>query len=410
MKNILTALLLLSSACFCDILSTDGKIRFDTQMDGQAEMTLNSTGLGISVLPSSNLHVGGNAIISDQLFVGGSSGSSNLNVNGTIGFGVQTISADVTLGDSSVVLVDSSSDNITLILPYAGNVIGRVYSIKKTSTSNSVWISGGGNLIEDTNPIELPESNDLASVKLISNGNQWYILEEKDTSITVTSENLIAWWKLDEQSGVTSLDSSSSGDDNSGTLINNSFSSNSQTGTLNSALYFHGDDDVGADGNGDGNGGYISVPDSSSLDISSAITMSLWFYVDEFDLTFPTMISKGAQNYRFYFSEASQKLNVRFVYDGAASINVTTSTVFSTMTWYHVAFTYDGTTRIVYVNGQQEITSVAVDSITTNNDSLIIGNFSAGGSRSFKGRLDDLRIYNKALSSQEIQAIYNQGQ
>jgi hypothetical protein len=82
MKNILTALFLLSSACFCDVLSTDGKIRFDIQSDGQAEMTLNSTGLGILTLPSSNLHVNGNAIISEQLYVGGSSGSSNLNVNG----------------------------------------------------------------------------------------------------------------------------------------------------------------------------------------------------------------------------------------------------------------------------------------------------------------------------------------
>ncbi len=123
MKNILTALFLLSSTCFCDVLSTDGKIRFDTRMDGQAEMTLNSTGLGIGVLlPSSNLHVNGNAIISEQLFVGGSSGSSNLNVIGTIGYGVQTVSSNATLGDSSVVLVDSSSDNITLTLPYAGNV------------------------------------------------------------------------------------------------------------------------------------------------------------------------------------------------------------------------------------------------------------------------------------------------
>ena len=114
-----------------DVRSLDGTINFDVQSDGQTEMSLNTTGLGIGVSPSANLHVVGNTIVSKKLFVGGSDGSSNLNINGTLGYGLQTVSANATLADYSIVLADSSSDNLVLTLPYAGNASGSQYHIKK---------------------------------------------------------------------------------------------------------------------------------------------------------------------------------------------------------------------------------------------------------------------------------------
>lgn len=168
-------LVLTSSLLMADVKSTTGQIKFDTQMDNQAEMTLNETGLGIGVTPSTNLHVHGNAIVSEQVFIGGSSGSSNLNVNGTFGFGIQTVSSNVTLGDYSVVLVNSSSDNIKLTLPYAGNVTNRIYSIKKTSISNSVCIHGNGNKIDDS-PFYLLTSGNISSIEVASDGSQWFIM------------------------------------------------------------------------------------------------------------------------------------------------------------------------------------------------------------------------------------------
>ena len=177
MKNTLIALILLSSTCFCDVLSTDGKIRFDIQMDGQPEMTLNSTGLAIgALLPSSNLHVNGNAIISEQLFVGGSSGSSNLNVNGTIGYSIQNVISDTVLGESSMVFVDSSSDNITITLPYAANVTGRIYTIKKTQTDNSVQLTSATNTIDSSSYYILSSGNLGCIEVLASSDGNWKIL------------------------------------------------------------------------------------------------------------------------------------------------------------------------------------------------------------------------------------------
>jgi len=205
MKYVIYGFFLLSATCFCDILSTNGKIQFDAQADGQAEMTLNSTGLGIGILPSANLHLDGNAMVSEQLFVGGSSGSSNLNVNGTIGFGFQTVSENVTLSDYSVVLVDSFSDNIAVTLPYAGNVNGRVYVIKKTSSLNSVLVSGAGNLMDESSYYILNSGN-TAFIEVVSQSGQWLVLSLSQNGATrawtpsdITSA---AWFDADDESTI----------------------------------------------------------------------------------------------------------------------------------------------------------------------------------------------------------------
>jgi hypothetical protein len=390
MKNILIALILLSSVCFCDVLSTDGKIRFDIQMDGQPEMTLNSTGLGILTLPSSNLHVNGNAIISEQLFVGGSSGSSNLNVNGTIWYGLQTVSANATLGDSSVVLVDSSSDNITLTLPYAGNVSGRIYNIKKTSLLNSVWITGAGNLIDDTSPIELANSTTtLSSVKVMSNGSQWYIIESKDLSATVAADNLVGWWKFDESVGSVVVDSS--GQNNDGVINGADFS---DAGKFGYALDFNGSSD------------FISIATGNGVPIDNEpYTISTWIKSD----------SSGSRgiigwgNYgsfnqvnAFRLHETNKLLNYWWANDLTATSGDLTGN------WYHVVAKFDGVTREIIVNNESKGTDTPVGHIVPNTNNFRIG--STNGGEYFNGLIDDVRVYNRALTLAEIQALYNQGQ
>jgi hypothetical protein len=167
------------SCSYADVKSIDGVILFDVDSNQTAEMTLNETGLGVGVTPSTNLHVEGNAMVSDQLFIGGLSGASNLNIHGSIGMSVQLVSANVTLDQNTTVLVNSSSDNVVLTLPYAGNVSGRIYTIKKTTLENSVQVRGGGNFIDDFSTYELSSGN-MDSFKVISNGNHWYILSETD--------------------------------------------------------------------------------------------------------------------------------------------------------------------------------------------------------------------------------------
>ena len=380
-----------TSSLMADVISSTGQIKFDIQMDNQAEMTLNSTGLGIGTTPSSNLYVNGNAIITDQVFVGGSSGSSNLNVNGTIGYGFQTVSSNTTLGEYSAVLVDSSSDNITITLPYAGNVSGRQYKIKKISTYNSVWISGGGNLIDDTSLIELPESNDLASVKLISDGNQWYKIEQKDLSETVASENLILWWKLDETSGNTAYDSSSND--------NNSLSAD--PGLLFTGLEGKYLNTIDFDGSSS-----FSFPDISTH-FSDEATLSVWLKLDS---NSPSSgdggifsITTNGQRSQYPWTNGDLYFNVF----RSTRYQTTDNSSFDKTQWHHLVITSSpgNDNYIIYQNGVPFY-------VDDGEASIVLGDRIIGESDThyFNGLMDDFRLYNKSLTANQVVAIYNQGQ
>lgn len=397
MTRIFIALCFLTSVVMADVKSTTGQIKFDTQMDNQAEMTLNGTGLGIGVTPSSNLHVNGNAIISDQLFVGGSSGSSNLNVNGTLGYGLQTVSSNTTLGDSSIVLVDSSSDNITITLPYAGNVTGRQYQIKKIATTNSVWISGGGNLIDDTSPVELPESSNLASVKLISDGSQWYKIDQKDVSETVAADNLVGWWKLDETIGITANDSS--GRENHGVLNNGlTFSGCVISGKIGNALSFDGSDDV------------IVTPSSSIYDMSNSnLSIALWvnssatFGTER--MLFEHSIWSAADTYQL---TATNDTTLRFAAVGLGTFDY--SIDFTDGNWHFIVAVFDTVNNIksLYYDGVLSNAASETGNIGSGNNPIYIG-ARGDGSKQFPGDIDDVRLYNRVLTSSEVEALYNQG-
>lgn len=401
MKYFFLISFLLTSALSADVVSTEGQIKFDVQSDNQAEMTLNANGLGIGITPSSNLHVKGNTVVTDQLSVGGSNGSANLNINGTLGHSVQTISSNTTLDENSIVLVDSSSDNITITLPYAGNVTGRLYQIKKISTSNSVWVSGGGNLIDDTSPIELPASNNLASVDLISDGRQWYKLEQKDISETVAIGNLIAWWKLDESSGNTANDSVQS---NHGTLQNGLvFSSN--TSKFSNALGF------------DGNNDYIDAGSNAALLAGEPHSISAWIRPDV-DLS--AMANWRGVVTRGFFdgiirNHSSGNTFIAYTTHTGGVVPATSSTIILSDTWYHLVSVVSDSNISFYINGIQEGTTALPNPLTTPATTNHSGNIQIGAHRLnytefFDGIIDDVRFYNKVLTPAEIQALYSQGQ
>ena len=180
----LAYLLLMSTIGFCEVRSITGDIIFDVQRDGQAEMTLTSTGLGIGILPSANLHVQGNALIAGTFTTGATTGYSTLDVHGSIAFSMGTFSAGSnTVSGHSVNLTDTSMGNITLNLPYAGNVSGRIYSIKKTSLSYDSTIYGGGNTIDSKIGFILTSGN-MGFLKVVSNGAEWMVLEKSTTGVT----------------------------------------------------------------------------------------------------------------------------------------------------------------------------------------------------------------------------------
>jgi hydrogenase maturation factor HypE len=76
-------------------------------------------------------------------------------------------------------------------------------------------------------------------------------------------------------------------------------------------------------------------------------------------------------------------------------------------TWTHLAATYDGTTVRLFVNGVQAGTRAVSGSLAASTGALRIGGNAVWGEY-FSGRIDEVRIYNRALSAAEIQADMNQ--
>ena len=368
--------------------STTSDMDFDVNFDGTREMRLNSTGLavGTSLSPAANLHIAGNAIFSSALFVGTTSGSSNLNIGGSLGFSTNSISGNANLGSHSYVLVDTSSANAYLTLPYAGNCSGQMLTIKKTSSLNKAFVSGGANKIESWGIAEMSTSTSgTPAMSVVSNGQQWYITSLSGNSWAPTaSENLIGWWSFDEPSGATVYGQHSSG--NNGTMGSPGVVSR-VTGPRGGALEFDGSSNVSL-----GNNFKLQPP----------FTICNWLYWSNPGTTdAQTFFSKTNAGFSYALRYIVSQSKIKFqLYTDVTNNGLfyTTSTV-SANTWAHVACSYDGVNSKIFLNGNLENTYAISGNLIHSN---INAYFGYGG---FCGRLDDFRIYNKALSASEIQEI-----
>ena len=73
--------------------------------------------------------------------------------------------------------------------------------------------------------------------------------------------------------------------------------------------------------------------------------------------------------------------------------------------WMHAAATFDGTTMRLFIDGVEEA-SLDAPGLTINANSLAMGiGAQSDGTRYFQGQMDDVRIYNRALSEGEIRKI-----
>ena len=220
-----------------------------------------------------------------------------------------------------------------------------------------------------------------------------YMLGETQQPQPVSQDaTLVGWWKLDEGSGTMAYDSSGWG--NEGTLYGGL---QWVTGEVGGALQFDGVDDYVDCGNGPG------------FNITKEITVAAWVKtVDAGGGQRNTqMIGKGGSGY--YLEQAkwdSGEHLVQFmIHDGdyyGAGTFVTSS--FDGQ-WHHLAGTYDGTRVKFYVDGQLKTTTDHAGHIDASTANLNIGRVSDWPGNCFPGTIDNARIYNRALSNDEIAGI-----
>lgn len=159
----------------------------------------------------------------------------------------------------------------------------------------------------------------------------------------------------------------------------------------------------------------IYVPESSAafdFNVQPNYTFSAWIYPDSVGTgTSMTILSRQTENsYRnsWILGEHNSKLYFQHgTNDGAGRENMYGS--LQGGEWQHVAVTADGDVLKFYINGEevgQDTVNGRTGNLQTEGKSLLIGDKVASQRRPFKGAMDELKIYNSTLSSEEIKAQY----
>ncbi|MCP4260708.1 MAG: LamG domain-containing protein [Planctomycetes bacterium] len=213
-----------------------------------------------------------------------------------------------------------------------------------------------------------------------------------------TSADLVGHWKLDEDSGTIAYDSSS----------------NENHGTLNGSTWRPSYGQIGGAIELDGIGDYVEVPDDMSFDITNEITVTAW--INPVDVAeWRTIVSKYAH------TPAWRKDLYWLLYGGNIGVSLAgpsgiggadwiPEVPIESGTWAYVALSYDGFAMKMYKNGINVATNnISGDLLlgdSASNESFYIGQNTEWGEY-FDGLIDDVRIYDRTLTSGQVQDLFN---
>ncbi|HXI60836.1 MAG TPA: LamG domain-containing protein [Polyangia bacterium] len=252
-----------------------------------------------------------------------------------------------------------------------------------TSTSGLLKISGAFNKTGGT------FTHNAGRVMLASTSDQTFATSSAPFNNLIINDGLVGYWKLDEASGTTIRDSS--GYANDGTATSTSWLTSSLASAINftnsAALSFNG------------TSSYVTVGTTSLPANNAPQSITAWI----------NLANNTANAYIICLWNSSSSGTSIGINGGALAVwkwgpsNLVTLTPPATGGWHHVAYTFDGTTHNLYLDaGTPSTSTTAPNTLTPNNAQL--GAFNS--SPSYSGKLDDVRIYNRALSANEINSLY----
>lgn len=321
---------------------------------------------------------------------------------------------NVTLSSPVAITVQNNAPDIipptiNITSPVGGNVSATINVT--ANAGDNIGVSGVQFLLDGAN-LGVEDLTAPYSVSWITtgtpNGNHTLTARARDAAgnstvstavpVIVNNTNLVAAYGFNENTGTTVGDNS--GNNNNGTLTNGPVWSAS--GKYGAAILFDGTND------------FVNVNDASSLDLTSGMTMEAW--VNPSIVTgFKTVICKDRSTTSFTYilsannnasNVSNQRPNSRLRIGSANQVVAGTSKL-PLNTWTHIASTYDGATFRFYMNGVQVSSLAIAGSITVTANPLRIGGTPSLTGQYFAGLIDEVRIYNRALSQQEIATDMN---
>ena len=216
-----------------------------------------------------------------------------------------------------------------------------------------------------------------------------------DTNYTYYDDSLVLAYNFDNVSAIgenatRAVDVSRSG--NNGTLVNGA--AWATNGKYGGALSFDGVND------------YVDAGNAPSLNITDAITISAWIYpfswrdANNFS---SRVVCRGYPNRGYDVYLDSGLIGVWW---GASNYN-SNSNVLVLNSWQHIVLTFSSATHKAYyfVNGVDAGSSTVAGTLPSTTDSLYIGSYDLS-TRFFNGLIDEVRVWNRSLSADEIKQHY----
>lgn len=257
------------------------------------------------------------------------------------------------------------------------------------------WNFGDNTTSTEQNPAHTYANAGAYTVTLTATGPSGTTPSTKTQTITVsaasTSGGLVAAYNFEEASGATVVDASGKG--NHGAITE---AKRIASGKYGKALSFDGINDL------------VTVNGAASLDLTTGMTLEAWVYPTATMSGWRSVLlkeqSSGAVYYLHANSDSNQPATGAFI--GSEQI-LRGGSLLTANQWVHLAATYDGATQRLYVNGGQVASRAQAGGFqVSSTGKLRIGGNSVWG-EFFKGYLDEIRIYNRALSQTEIQSDMN---
>jgi MSHA biogenesis protein MshQ len=213
--------------------------------------------------------------------------------------------------------------------------------------------------------------------------------------VTLTYVSLVAEYRFDTGIPVDSGSNNLHGTSNGGVATN-------VAGKLCSAYRFNGTN------------AYISIPDNALLDLSRG-SFGAWVkHTSTSYKWWESILAKGDSAYRLHLNGGcsinTPRVNngISFgINSGCATADIDSNIVPSdTSRWYHVFGTYDGSTIRIYVDGSLIGSSAYSGTMSSNSYALFIGENSQQRGRYWTGEIDEVKIFDQALTAAQVAAIY----
>jgi len=305
--------------------------------------------------------------------------------------------------------------------------IKQTFDTQTGTVPSSLNTNIGALIIGAANDLTLPLKGNLDDVRVynralsageVKNLYNQGVSKFNKTPTNAITNSLVGHWTFDGAKVVNGVALDSSGSGNNGNLGSIATSTFYSIGKIGQGFNFDGVDD------------YVIATDNASLSITGNLTISAW--IKPVDATvMQSVVSKydSAGNQRSYFmniSDTSISCNARELllavsstltpFTGAAKCS---NAVLSSNKWSNVVAVYNASAQTVdlYIDGVNQtratVSGTIPSSIADSSRNLSIGssysNSTTPNAKPFKGGIDDVRVYNRALSAGEIKMLYNMG-